>query len=50
MDCDHVKKLLSNFLDESIKVEASKKECNLIFPIFGHDNDLIDFYIKESNE
>jgi len=50
MDCNHIKNLLSNYIDESIKVESGKKECNLIFPIFGHDSDLIDFYIRESDE
>ena len=50
MDCAHIKKMLSNYLDESIKIETTEKECNLIFPIIGHDNDLIDFHIKESNE
>jgi len=49
MDCSHIKKLLRDYLDESIKISTEDNQCNLVFPIFGHDNDLVNFYIKNSS-
>jgi len=46
MDCDHIKKLITDFFSESIKVESDGEECQVIFPIFGSDNDLINLYIR----
>lgn len=50
MDCEHIKKLLSEFFNESIKIESDGKGCQIVFPIFGSDNDLLSLYVKKSSE
>lgn len=50
VECEDIKKLITDFFNESIKVEANGKECLVVFPIFGSDNDLINFYVRKSSE
>lgn len=49
MDCQKIKELLLNFFDSSIKIESDEKECRIIFPLYGRDNDLLELSIKKSS-
>lgn len=49
MECKKIKELLVNFFNNSIKIETDEKECKIIFPIYGRDNDLLELTVRKSS-
>lgn len=49
MDCQKVKDSLVNFFNNSIKIESDSKECRIVVPIYGRDNDLLELSVRKSS-